>query len=167
MGPWIKLVDAILFIFFLIIAIAAPLIDFQTILPLDLYPTFLVDLKSWYAKEYGDFLVSEKPSFFVGIVWVEMFLQWPFAIASLYAIVMSKSWLNTTSLVYGGSCLSTMAAIMAEILGSERPSEKLQMMYFPFMVFAALALLRGLLPINSGKTVMISRRPILNRKKRT
>ncbi|KAK6134789.1 hypothetical protein DH2020_031459 [Rehmannia glutinosa] len=165
MGALCTLVDAALFIFFLFIAIIAPLIDGQTCLPPHLFPPFLVELKSWYAQEYGDYLVSEKPRFFVGIVWLELLFQWPLAVASVYGIAAGKSWLSTTCLMYGASTLTSMVAILVELSLSNRASDQLLMMYYPFLGFALLALLRGLLA-NSGKSTTIGKRPALQRKKR-
>ncbi|KAL2245762.1 transmembrane protein 97-like [Sesamum indicum] len=165
MGALCKLVDAALFIFFLFIAIVAPLIDGQTCLPQHLFPPFLKELKSWYAQEYGDYLISEKPHFFVGIVWLELIFQWPLAVASVYGIAAAKTWSSTTCLMYGVSTLTSMVAILTELTLSNRASDQLLMMYFPFLGFAVLALLRGLLTC-SGKSMTIGKRPVLNRKKR-
>ncbi|XP_071700924.1 uncharacterized protein [Rutidosis leptorrhynchoides] len=165
MGAPMKLVDAILFIFFLIIAIAAPLLDAQTCLPSTIFPDFLIHLKSWYTHEYGDYLVSEKPHFFIGIVWVELVLAWPLSIASLYGIVAGKSWLPTTCLMYGVSTFTSMGAILSELVGSGKASEKLLKMYAPFMGFAVLAILRGLLP-HSQKSNAVGTRHTVAKKKR-
>lgn len=108
MGALLKLVDATLFVFFVVIAVAAPFIDGQTCLPQSFFPEVLVELKSWYARTYGDYLVSQKPHFFVGIVWVELLFQWPLAVANLYGILAAKSWLNTTCLIYGASVFTSM-----------------------------------------------------------
>ncbi|KAA8526495.1 hypothetical protein F0562_008302 [Nyssa sinensis] len=165
MGALVKLIDAILFLFFMVIAVVVPLIDAQTCFPAEFFPVFLVDLKAWYSREYGDYLVADKPNFFVGIVWLELLFQWPLSIVNLYGIAAGKSWFNTTCLVYGASTFTSMVAILAELMGSGKASDKLLMMYSPFMGFAALAILRGLLP-NAGKTSTIGKRPVLNRKKR-
>ncbi|KAI3457321.1 hypothetical protein Pfo_013984 [Paulownia fortunei] len=165
MGALCKLVDAALFMFFLFIAIVAPLIDGQTCLPLHFFPPFMVELKSWYAQEYGDYLVSEKPHFFVGVVWIELIFQWPLAVACVYGIAAGKSWFSTTCLMYGVSTLTSMVAILAELTLSNRASDQLLMMYYPFLGFALLALLRGLLT-HSGKSIAIGKRLALHRKKR-
>ena len=116
MGALLKLIDAVLFVFFMVIALAAPLIDAQTCLPLSLFPDLLLDLKNWYAREYGDYLVAEKPDFFVGIVWLELFFQWPLSLLNLYAILAQKPWFNTTCLIYGASCLTSMVTISLSLL---------------------------------------------------
>ncbi|KAL2524647.1 Transmembrane protein 97 [Abeliophyllum distichum] len=165
MGALVKLIDLALFIFFFVIALAAPLIDSQTCLPQHLFPTFLVDIKSWYGRKYGDYLVAEKPHFFVGLVWIELLFQWPLAVACLYGIAAGKSWLNTTCLLYGVSTSTSMVAILSELTLSKRASDRLLTIYFPFLGFAVLALLRSLVA-PSGKTMTIGKRPVLNRKKR-
>ncbi|KAK4577296.1 hypothetical protein RGQ29_027710 [Quercus rubra] len=166
MGALLKLIDAVLFVFFMVIALAAPLIDAQTCLPLSLFPDLLLDLKNWYAREYGDYLVAEKPDFFVGIVWLELFFQWPLALLNLYAILAQKPWFNTTCLIYGASCLTSMVTILSELIGSHKASDKLLMMYFPFLGFGVLAILRGLMPHSGRTTSTIGKRPQLGRKKR-
>lgn len=111
MGVLLKLIDILLFLFFLVIALAAPLIDAQTCLPLSFYPDFLVDLKNSYARDYGDYLVAEKPDFFKGIVWLELLFQWPLALLNLYGILGGKPWFNTTCLIYGASCITSMVIL--------------------------------------------------------
>ncbi|XP_058220358.1 uncharacterized protein LOC131330698 [Rhododendron vialii] len=164
MGVFLNLIDAILFFFFTIIAICAPLIDSQNCLPTHLYPKVLVDLNTWYSREYGDYLVEEKPNFFMGLVWLELLFQWPLSLLNMYAILGGKSWFRTTCLVFGVSTFTSMVAILSEMLGSQKASDKLLMIYFPFMGFAVLAILRGLLPY-SGKTKAAGRRPGLTKKR--
>ncbi|XP_050204711.1 uncharacterized protein LOC126654777 [Mercurialis annua] len=165
MGAITKLIDSILFIFFLVIAVGAPLLDSQTCLPTNLYPQFLLNLKKWYTDSCGDYLIAEKPHFFVGLVWIELLFQWPLALLSLYAILASKPWIRTTCLIYGASVFTSMGAILAEMMGGGKASEKLLMIYYPFMGLGILAIVRGLMPqSNSGVT---GRRPTpLPRKKR-
>ncbi|KAJ1404329.1 Sigma intracellular receptor 2 [Sesbania bispinosa] len=166
MGVMLKLVDAILFLFFLLIALVAPLIDAQTCLPLSYFPEFLVQLKTWYTQEYGDYLVSEKPHFFVGLVWLELLFQWPLALLNLYAILSSKPWFNTTCLIYGVSVSTSMVAVLSEMMLSNKASDKLLSMYVPFMGLGVLATLRGLLAHSSKATSAHGKRPAMARKKR-
>ncbi|XP_050206974.1 uncharacterized protein LOC126656446 isoform X2 [Mercurialis annua] len=105
MGAISKITDAILFIFFLIVAVIAPLLDGQVILPTNLYPEFLIDLKKWYIDEVDDYLVAEKPHFF--------------------------------------------GALLAELKGAGKASDKMLMIYSPCMGFGILAILRGLIPLSS------------------
>uniref|UniRef100_A0A803QJW8 EXPERA domain-containing protein n=1 Tax=Cannabis sativa TaxID=3483 RepID=A0A803QJW8_CANSA len=83
MGVLVKLIDAIMFMFLTVIAIGAPLIDSQTIFPASLFPEVLINLKKWYAHEYGDYLFTEKPHFFVGLVWLQLLFQWPLSLLNI------------------------------------------------------------------------------------
>lgn len=112
-GCVLKLVDSVLFLFFLLIAVVAPLIDAQTCLPLSYFPDILVQLKEQYTNDYGDYLVAEKPHFFVGLVWLELLFQWPLALLSLYAMLTSKPWFNTTCLIYGVSVTTSMVIYLS------------------------------------------------------
>ncbi|CAL5394269.1 unnamed protein product [Camellia sinensis] len=164
MGVLIKLIDAVLFFFFLVLILGAPAFDAQVCFPSKFFPNFLVDLNLWFTSKYGDYLLIEKPSFFVGLMWLELLFQWPLAIANLYAIlVRGKPSFNSTCLVYG--VFTRMVAVLAELILSSRITNVLMMMYLPFLGFAILAILRGLLPC-SHQTKMNARVLALGRKKR-
>lgn len=111
MGALGKLVDAILLLFSLVIALAAPLLDAQTCLPTTIFPDLLVETKQWYSREYGDYLVEEKPNFFVALVWIELLLQWPLSLVNIYGILAGKSWVKSTCLIYGVSTFTSMVII--------------------------------------------------------
>ncbi|XWS34281.1 hypothetical protein CRYUN_Cryun21dG0027400 [Craigia yunnanensis] len=168
MGALCKLVDAILLLAFVIISVAAPLFDSQTCLPESIYPALLVRMNKWYAGEYQDFLLVEKPHFSVALVWLELVFLWPLALLNVYGMLASKTWFNTTCLLFGASLSTSMAAILGEMLGSLKASDKLLMMYSPFLGFGVLALMRGLLQVpQSGKPApTIGKGPALARKKR-
>ncbi|KAF8690741.1 hypothetical protein HU200_041125 [Digitaria exilis] len=100
--------DALIAVFSLTIAVAAPLIDGQSVLPHDLYPARLVELKGWYAAEFGDYLMARPPAFFRGIVWLELAFLWPLSVATLYGILTRRRWVATTSLMAGVATLTSM-----------------------------------------------------------
>lgn len=110
MGAFLRLFDTVLFLFFLLVAIAVPVIHSQDWLPLsdDQIPEFLRDLTNLYSRTTGDYLLLEKPLFFVGLVWLQLLLLWPLSVANLYAAIASKSWFSTTCLIYGVSVFSAM-----------------------------------------------------------
>lgn len=45
--------------------------------PRYIHPNVLVNLKEWYIGKYGDQLFTERPSFFIGLVWLDIFFQRP------------------------------------------------------------------------------------------
>ncbi|GMP54108.1 hypothetical protein CsSME_00019370 [Camellia sinensis var. sinensis] len=53
MGVLIKLIDAVLLLFFLVVILAAPTFDAQVCFPSKFFPNFLVDLNLWFTSEYG------------------------------------------------------------------------------------------------------------------
>lgn len=112
MGCVIKLIDAILLVFFLLMSIVIPLFDAQNCLPKEYYPNVLVDLNSWYMNDYGDYLVAEKPHFFVGLIWMEVVVLWPLSILNVVGIISSKSWFTTTCLMFGSSVATSMVMFL-------------------------------------------------------
>ncbi|CAL1393796.1 unnamed protein product [Linum trigynum] len=108
MSAFVKLVDFPLFLVFFVVALAAALLNAQTCLPASYFPEALINFKEWYRQQYGDYLFSEKPNFFVGTVWLELVFQWPLALLNLNAILRGKPWFNTSCLIYGVSITSSM-----------------------------------------------------------
>jgi len=70
MGVVSAVADLAVAVFSLTIAVAAPLMDAQTVLPPGLHPAPLVELKRWCAAEYGDYLMARSPGFFRGLIWL-------------------------------------------------------------------------------------------------
>ncbi|XP_039040535.1 uncharacterized protein LOC120178820 [Hibiscus syriacus] len=165
MGILCKAVDALLMVAFVVLFFYGPLIGAQLVYPETTFPEVLVRLKQRYAEEYQDFLMVEKPLFFVALVWLELMFQWPLVLLNIYGILASKPWFNTTCLIYGASVITSMTALLGELLGSQKASDKLLTMYFPFMGVGVLALLRGLVS-HSGKSQTDGKRPATARKKR-
>ncbi|XP_004307033.1 PREDICTED: transmembrane protein 97-like [Fragaria vesca subsp. vesca] len=145
MGAIMKLVDAVLCLFF-IIMIVSPMVHAQFVLPLSLFPEWMVEQKKWYMREFNDYFYVEKPDFFIGLVLVELLFQWPLALAILYGMLSSKNWYNTTCLVHGASFFTTMVTALAGLIGSGKASDKVLTLYYTFLGFAVLTLLRGLMP---------------------
>ena len=70
MGVVSAAADLAVLVFSLTIAVAAPMIDAQSVLPPGLHPAPLVELKRWCAAEYGDYLMARPPGFFRGLIWL-------------------------------------------------------------------------------------------------
>ncbi|KAJ6816137.1 transmembrane protein 97 [Iris pallida] len=166
MGLISGLVDLILLVFSVVLLLSIPLIDAQVVLPPRLFPSQLLELKQWYREEFGDYLMGEKPHFFVGLVWVEILLLWPLSLANVIGILRRKGWAGRTLLMVGVSTATSMTTIMAELLGSGRASEKLLQMYTPFAAFSVLAILRGLFPRRRHSTHTSASHASSARKKR-
>ncbi|GMN58134.1 hypothetical protein TIFTF001_027243 [Ficus carica] len=166
MGALVKVIDSVLFLFFVVIAVLVPLINAQACLPASLFPEFMVELKAWYERESGDYLIAQKPHFFVGLLWHELLFQWPLVLANLYGILASKRWFNTTCLIYGVSVIAAVSAILSELIGSGKASDKLIILHYPFVGMGVLATLRGLLPQSSKTASTVGKGPALGRKKR-
>lgn len=111
MGAFLMLIDAILFFFFIVMA-TSPMVDAQLVLPLSLFPEWMVEYKNWYVGGFNDYCYVEKPHFFIGLILVELVFQWPLALANLYGMLAGKSWYNTTCLVYGASFFTTMVKLI-------------------------------------------------------
>ena len=111
MGVVSAAADLAVAVFSLTIAVAAPMIDAQSVLPPGLHPAPLVELKRWYDAEYGDYLMARPPGFFRGIICLELAFQWPLAVATLYGLLTRRRWVATTSLMAGVSTLTSMVLI--------------------------------------------------------
>ncbi|KAL0697324.1 hypothetical protein Bca4012_053446 [Brassica carinata] len=158
MGAFGKLIDAILFLFFTLMVFIPPLFDAQTVLPKEIYPKVLTDLNRNYIADFGDYLLAEEPHFLVGLIWHELIFLWPLAIANVYAILAGKSWFGTTCLLYGASVVTSMSAVLGEMIGSGKASETLLMLYAPFMGIGILATLRGLVSRSTRSTGSVDKR---------
>ncbi|KAK9155773.1 hypothetical protein Sjap_003253 [Stephania japonica] len=88
-------------------------------------------------------------------------------VASVYGFIAKKSWISMTCLIYGVSILSCLIVILTEMIKSKRASEKMFMVYLPFLVVAVLAVLRGLIPCSGGGSAASARISAAPRKKRT
>ncbi|KAF7061498.1 hypothetical protein CFC21_068188 [Triticum aestivum] len=144
MGVLSAVADAVVVLFSLTIAMAAPLIGAQSVLPPHLYPAPLRDFKRWYAAEFDDYLMAQPPAFLLGIFWLEIAFLWPLSVATIYGVLARRRWGATTSLMAGVSTLTSMSAILGEMLGSGRATPRLLQLYAPYLVFAVIAILRGL-----------------------
>lgn len=161
-----KVIDAVLSLFFILIAIGVPLFAAQLVVPQEYYPKSLVDLHSWFTNYFGHYLFVEKPNFYKGLAWLELFVTCPLSLINLFALLSAKSWFKTTCLIYGSVFTTSMVTVLSELIGSGKASKKLLMFNYPFLGLAVLALLRGLLPVSSCKTTVLGKRPMVARKKR-
>ncbi|XWS69530.1 hypothetical protein CRYUN_Cryun04dG0186900 [Craigia yunnanensis] len=165
MGALCKVVDVILLLTFLTILVVSPVLDAQIYLPESMFPNVLIRLYKWYSIEHQDYLLVDKPHFFTALMKLELVFQWPLALLNIYGLLTSKPWFNTTCIIFGASVITSMTAILGEMIGSEKASDKLVMMYSPFWGFGVLALLRGLVSQWGKASPTIGNGPALGRKK--
>ncbi|CAL5079850.1 unnamed protein product [Urochloa decumbens] len=137
-------VDAVVGLFSLTMAVAAPLFDSQVVLPAGLYPAPLVSIFRWFVAEFDHYVVADAPPFFRGLVWVDLAFLWPVSVANLYGILTRRRWSAATSLIAGVHMLAYLSAMFGELLGSGRATRKLLQLYALFVVFAVASIVRGL-----------------------
>lgn len=105
-GGLCKVVDGLLFVYFVVLAVVVPVMHSPACLPADVVPAFSAEFNRWFAGTTDDYLMSELPHFFVGLLSLELFFQWPLVILSVYAIATAKPWFSTVALIYGVSAFS-------------------------------------------------------------
>lgn len=169
-GVVMKVIDAIVLGLLVVIALAVPLFDAQLILPPHLFPEFLIHFKDWLTLQLDHYMLVEKPYFYVGFAWLQLLFNWPLSIAALYSFAAGNTTcFTTTCLPLAVSLFTCLVAILGELLGSGRGSDKLLVFYFAFLSCAVLAILRGLLPVllySSGQTTSSAKRLALNQKRK-
>ncbi|KAK8659373.1 hypothetical protein V6N13_029577 [Hibiscus sabdariffa] len=75
---------------------------------------------------------------------------------------------NSTCLIFGASLLTATAAMLGDILGSDKPSADLMVkLYSPLLALGSLAILRGLVPQSSTTAPNVVNGPTSTLKKRT
>lgn len=151
-----KLIDRTLIVFLTVFAVAAPLDAGLLLLRRDAPPLL-------YSKKYGVDLATQKPGFFVALLWLEVALQWPLAVINLYGVLSGPRlpwWFRTTALVFGASYCTSMITVAAELKWSSHSvSPTLLMVYLLLIGCGVLAILRGLLTCPDEKAPTTERGP--------
>ncbi|MCL7032760.1 hypothetical protein MKW94_015566 [Papaver nudicaule] len=106
--------------------------------------TPLIDIGHILAR-YGNTNFSI-PRFFVVLILVEHLLVWPLCIANFYGIFTGKPWAKKTCFIYGVGAAISMVAILSEMVRSLGASSTLSSIYVPFLGFALISVLNGLVP---------------------
>jgi hypothetical protein len=109
-----KAADAVVVLFSLLVAVAAPLFDSQVVLPRRLYPAPLVHIYRWFTVEFDHYLMADPPPFFRGFIWLALVFLWPVCVANLYGVLACRRRLfATTSLMAGVFVLTYLVTIYA------------------------------------------------------
>jgi len=87
--------------------------------------------------------MQDRPAWFCGLVYCEVFLQLPFFFLALYAFVRGLNWVRIPALCYGAHTATTLAAIFADmLLGGPPVKWRLVAIYSPFLIMPLAILLR-------------------------
>jgi len=157
-----KVIDIILVLFLINVATTAPL-DLGLLLQLRGGPTSS-PLLPWYKIKVGEYLATQKPAWFIGIVWLEVFFLWPLSVLNLYALVKRPHppphWFRFTSLIYGASYAASLIPVTAEViqLKSGGVPSAILVLYFLFIGCGALLMYRGSLTSPADTTPTAKKR---------
>ncbi|XP_035690994.1 sigma intracellular receptor 2-like isoform X2 [Branchiostoma floridae] len=106
-------------VFFLYFASHIPitiLFDSQALLPKELYPQALSEIKETYARGAKDALMADPPVWFQGIICVELLLQFPFFFVAAYAFFVGKcKWIRLPVIIYSTHTATTLIPILTQV----------------------------------------------------
>lgn len=109
------------------------------------YPETLQNLANWYVDTYKDYLVGNGPTWFSSFIWAELLFQLPFFFVAVYGLWYRENWIRIPSIIYGAHVATTVWAIIADLLLSDKNStqEKITLFgfYFPYFLIPALLML--------------------------
>ncbi|KAE8657389.1 hypothetical protein F3Y22_tig00116995pilonHSYRG00020 [Hibiscus syriacus] len=155
MGNLGQVVNALLLLEFFSILVIVPLDIPESILPYHLNPLY-----RFYTTISRDYLVLDKPPFFMALMMLELFYLFPLAVLNIYGMLTAKPWFNSTCLLFGASLITSTTAMLGDILGSDKPSaDFMAKLYSPFIALGALTVLRGLVPQRGTATPIIGNGP--------
>ncbi|KAJ3074907.1 Transmembrane protein 97 [Podochytrium sp. JEL0797] len=83
------------------------------------FPSSIVQAADDYARDTKDFLVIQKPIWFVSTVWCELFVQLPFFVFLIYSLCVDSRRLRTAGIVYATHTCTCLVPILAELVGRE------------------------------------------------
>ncbi|EFJ29615.1 hypothetical protein SELMODRAFT_91736 [Selaginella moellendorffii] len=135
--------DVGLAIFFALNVPLVLFVDSTAVLPMSCFPAAIQALVRWHIRTSGDYLMRDKPPFFLGLVFCEIFVQLPLYIANAIAFYYGKPWGRTTGIIYGVHTATTMIPILFDILCSQVPTKfQLFSIYVPYLIIPLIVLVR-------------------------
>ncbi|KAG2483912.1 hypothetical protein HYH03_017233 [Edaphochlamys debaryana] len=145
MGALTSILDALFLAYFIIHIPTTLLVDSQSVLPADWFPSWAREMLQWHIKTNGDHLVSSNPVWFVSMVWCETVLQMPFFFVAAWAFIKKANWIRIPCIIYGSHVATTMVPILGDILfGPESGPNKhvLAAIYVPYLIVPVLLVIR-------------------------
>ncbi|GMI99834.1 hypothetical protein like AT1G05210 [Hibiscus trionum] len=162
MGNLGKVVDGLLLLAFVGILVIVPLDIPDSVVPYDRNPFY-----KFYTAVSQDYLVLERPPFFMALMMLELFYLFPLAVLNIYGLLAGKPWFNSTCLIFGSSIIASTTAMVGDILGSGKPSAAfMARLYSPFIPLGVLAVVRGLVPLSCKAAPINANGPGLALKKK-
>ncbi|XP_045629313.1 sigma intracellular receptor 2 [Ursus americanus] len=93
------------------------LLDLQAVLPRELYPVELTDLRQWYTREFKDPLLQDPPTWFKSFLFCELVFQLPFFPIATYAFLRGgRRWIRTPAIIYSVHTMTTLIPILSMFL---------------------------------------------------
>lgn len=148
--------DVVFFVYYLTSVPIAFFVDLQAVLPEEMYPKQLVNLKNWYCREFRDPMMVDPPPWFHSFCLCEIFLQLPFYFVGIYAYYKGAAkakWVRIPAIMYSTHVVTTLITIFYHTLvydfsHSLHPAPRnfherliLLSIYSPYLVIPALNLL--------------------------
>eukprot|EP00798_Chlamydomonas_sp_ICE-L_P018166 gene18166-24598_t len=149
--------DLVVFIYFATHIPITLLIDSQSIIPSDFYPSWAQDALEWHIKVNGDHLVSSNFPWFQALAACELLFQFPFFFVAAYAFACEKRWIRIPALIYGVHVATTMIPILGDFMMSFSPPKwQLAAIYSPYffiplMLAIRMAAMENPFPCSSSK----------------
>ncbi|XP_064612238.1 sigma intracellular receptor 2-like [Liolophura sinensis] len=134
-------------------------VDSQALFSSTYYPDALVELKTWYTREFKDCLMADPTAWFLSFVVCEMLIQFPYILVATYAFFKGPRacpWIRIPNMIYSSHVITTLVAIGFHIMlhdasQSKVPCPKTQKerltllaIYSPYFIIPLLMLLDGL-----------------------
>lgn len=150
-----RFLDVVFFLYYLTHIPIALFVDFQSVVPQEYYPAPLVNLKTWYCREFRDPLMMDPPAWFKTFCLCEVFVQFPFFFVGLYAYAKGAAkakWIRIPAIIYSTHVATTLITIFYHTLtydfsGSPHPGPRnlaerftLLSVYSPYLIVPLLNL---------------------------
>ncbi|TEA28540.1 hypothetical protein DBR06_SOUSAS2010178, partial [Sousa chinensis] len=93
------------------------LVDLQAVLPRDLYPVELRNLRQWYTEAFKDPLLQNPPVWFKSFLFCELVFQLPFFPVATYAFFKGGCrWIRTPAIIYSVQTMTTLIPVLSTFL---------------------------------------------------
>eukprot|EP00735_Rhodelphis_limneticus_P008619 TRINITY_DN21738_c0_g1::TRINITY_DN21738_c0_g1_i1::g.1224::m.1224 TRINITY_DN21738_c0_g1::TRINITY_DN21738_c0_g1_i1::g.1224 ORF type:complete len:179 (+),score=23.10,sp/Q5BJF2/TMM97_HUMAN/38.99/8e-28,DUF2781/PF10914.3/7.8e-33 TRINITY_DN21738_c0_g1_i1:68-604(+) len=97
------------------------LIDIQAIFPKEYFPESAVETVRWFGSAESPFYdpfyrePHGPPTWYRGIIWIELFCQFPFFFYAFYSILVGNKSVRGPAVIYGAHVATTLIPILAEV----------------------------------------------------